>query len=74
MKVEVLTFEGCPNAQSARELVERVVAESRVEAEIEDYDVAPDGSRFLVSTPLEKVRESPIRVLLDWTAELEKQR
>ncbi len=41
MKVEVLTFEGCPNARSARELVERVVAESRVEADVE-YVTVPD--------------------------------
>ena len=41
MKVEVLTFEGCPNAAAARELVERVVAESRVEAEVAYADV-PD--------------------------------
>ena len=41
MKVEVLTFEGCPNAQAARELVERVVAESRVEAEVAYVNV-PD--------------------------------
>ncbi len=53
MKVEVLTFEGCPNAQSARELVERVVAESRVEAEIAYVNVpdpeAAERLRFLGS-------------------------
>lgn len=53
MKIELLTFEGCPNAQSARELVERVVAESRAEAEIAYVDV-PDAEtaerlRFLGS-------------------------
>ena len=42
----------------------------RAEPEIEDYDVTPDGSRFLVSTPLEKVRESPIRVIVNWPATL----
>ena len=53
MKIELLTFEGCPNAQSARELVERVVAESRVEAEIAYVDVpdpeAAERLRFLGS-------------------------
>ncbi len=43
-----------------------------VEPDIENYDVAPDGSRFLVSTPLKKVRESPIRVIVNWTALLPK--
>ena len=33
MKIEVLTFEVCPNAQVARELVERVLADSPVDAE-----------------------------------------
>jgi len=46
----------------------------RGEPEIENYDVAPDGSRFLVLTPLEKVRESPIRVIVNWTAGLKGQR
>jgi Tol biopolymer transport system component/tRNA A-37 threonylcarbamoyl transferase component Bud32 len=40
------------------------------EAVIENYDVTPDGSRFLVSTPSEKVRESPIRVIVNWPATL----
>jgi len=38
----------------------------RVDTEIEDYDVAPDGSRFLVSVPVERVPESPVRVILNW--------
>jgi hypothetical protein len=46
----------------------------RGEPEIENYDVAPDGSRFLVSTPAEKVRESPIRVIVNWTAALKKEK
>jgi hypothetical protein len=33
-RVEVLYFEGCPNHEAARALVERVAAELRVEAEI----------------------------------------
>ena len=41
-----------------------------VEAAIENYDVLPDGSRFLVSTPAEKARESPIRVIVNWPATL----
>jgi Tol biopolymer transport system component len=40
----------------------------RSDSEIENYDVSPDGSRFLVSTPVEKVRESPLRVILNWPA------
>ncbi|MFY9550505.1 MAG: hypothetical protein WAU32_05085, partial [Thermoanaerobaculia bacterium] len=40
----------------------------RVDAEIENYDVAPDGARFLVSLPVEKSRESPLRVILNWPA------
>ena len=46
----------------------------RVDSEIENYDAAADGSRFLVSMPAEKVRESPIRVILNWTAALEKEK
>jgi len=38
----------------------------RVDGEIENYDVTPDGSRFLVSLPAEKDRESPLRVILNW--------
>jgi hypothetical protein len=30
------------------------------------FDVAPDGSRFLVRVPLEDVRTLPLKVLLDW--------
>ncbi len=46
----------------------------RTETEIENYDVVPDGSRFLVRTPSEKVRESPLRVIVNWPAALEKER
>jgi eukaryotic-like serine/threonine-protein kinase len=45
-----------------------------LEAAIEEYDVAPDGSRFLVSAPSEKVRESPIRVIVNWPATLKAER
>ena len=44
----------------------------RVEPDIENYDVAPDGSRFLVILPVEKVRESPLRVILNWTAAMKR--
>ncbi len=46
------------------------VALFRLETGIEDYDVSPDGSRFLVSTRLEKLAESPLRVILNWDAAL----
>jgi Tol biopolymer transport system component len=36
------------------------------DAEIENYDVALDGSRFLASVPAEKFRASPLRVILNW--------
>ena len=53
MKVEVLTFEGCPNARSARELVERVAAESHVDVDIAHVNVpdpeAAERLRFLSS-------------------------
>ena len=53
MKIEVLTFEGCPNAQAARELVNRAVADTRVEAEISFVNVpdaeGADQLRFLGS-------------------------
>ena len=43
-----------------------------MDSEIENYDAAADGSRFLIAMPAEKVRESPIRVILNWPAALEK--
>ena len=46
----------------------------RGESEIEEYDVTPDGTRFLVSTPAQKLRESPIRVILNWPATLKKEK
>ena len=30
------------------------------------FDVAPDGSRFLVRVPLEDIRTLPLKVVLDW--------
>ncbi len=38
----------------------------QADAEIENYDVTPDGSRFLISAPAEKDRGSPLRVILNW--------
>jgi serine/threonine protein kinase len=46
----------------------------RVDSEIQDYDVAPDGSRFLVSTPIEKAQESPLRVILNWPTIMTKEK
>jgi Tol biopolymer transport system component len=37
-----------------------------VEPEIQNYDVSSDGARFLVSAPLDKLGESPIRVIVNW--------
>ena len=42
----------------------------RVETGVRNFDVSPDGGRFLVSTPLEKSPESPIRVIVNWDAAL----
>lgn len=52
-RVEILYFDGCPNHEAARELVERVAAEVRVEPEI-DLVKVPDADaavtlRFLGS-------------------------
>jgi len=53
VKVEVLTFEGCPNAHAARELVESVVAAVGSDAEIVFLNVpdpeAAERLRFLGS-------------------------
>jgi Tol biopolymer transport system component len=46
----------------------------RVETGVRNFDVAPDGTRFLVSTPLEKSPESPIRVILNWPAIMKKEK
>ena len=51
--VEVLTFEGCPHAEPALALAERVVAESGVEATVRRVDIADASAavehRFLGS-------------------------
>jgi hypothetical protein len=50
-RIEVLTFDGCPNAAQARALVERVVADLDVEAEVASVRVpdtdAAERLRFL---------------------------
>ena len=46
----------------------------RLETGIRNFDVSPDGSRFLVTTPLEKSPESPIRVILNWNSALKKEK
>jgi dipeptidyl aminopeptidase/acylaminoacyl peptidase len=46
----------------------------RVETGIRNFDVSPDGKRFLVSTPVEKSPESPIRVILNWEAALKREK
>ncbi|MDQ5857356.1 MAG: hypothetical protein M3542_03655, partial [Acidobacteriota bacterium] len=38
------------------------------ETGIDDYDPFPDGTRFLVRTSPEEARESPIRLVTNWTA------
>lgn len=51
--VEILYFEGCPNHEPARALVERIAAELRVEPRIELLEVVDVGAaieeRFLGS-------------------------
>jgi Tol biopolymer transport system component len=46
------------------------VALFRIQTGVKDYDVSPDGKRFLVSTRLEESLESPIRVIVNWDAAL----
>jgi len=46
----------------------------RVEPEIQNFDVSRDGARFLLSAPLDKVGESPIRVIVNWPALAEKEK
>jgi hypothetical protein len=53
MIVDVLYFEGCPNHAPARDLVERVLSEHSMTAEIRDVEVTDaadaQGKRFLGS-------------------------
>ena len=41
MNIEILWFEACPNRYAARDLVEEVLAENRIEATIDSIEV-PD--------------------------------
>jgi hypothetical protein len=41
-RIEILVFDGCPNAEPARDLVERVTADVGVEADIHEL-VVPDS-------------------------------
>jgi Tol biopolymer transport system component len=43
----------------------------RVETGIGQFDVSHDGGKFLVGTPLSKVAEPPIEVVVNWMAALE---
>lgn len=36
------------------------------------WDVAPDGSRFLVNEAIEDTRSAPIRLMVDWTSGLDR--
>ena len=52
-RVEILYFDGCPNHEPARALVERIAAELRIDPEIELVEVVDPGAagelRFLGS-------------------------
>ena len=45
----------------------------RVEG-IRNYDVTPDGSRFLVITPSDPERDSQVRVIVNWPAVMKPER
>jgi Tol biopolymer transport system component len=60
---------GVPIGLGSRLEVGPPVALFRV-ASIRDYDVSPDGRRFLVDASAEKPFTSPIRVILDWATGL----
>ena len=52
MKIDVLYFEGCPNHKPVVALAEQVVAELRLDADVEQVAVGPDDAerlRFLGS-------------------------
>ncbi|MDQ6892990.1 MAG: serine/threonine-protein kinase [Acidobacteriota bacterium] len=46
----------------------------RADPEFQNYDVTADGSKFLATVPLAKTPESPIRVIVNWTGLLTKER
>ncbi|MEO2016246.1 MAG: hypothetical protein ABGZ53_17950 [Fuerstiella sp.] len=52
MKIDILYLDGCPNHQPVVALAEQVVAELRLDADIEEVEVGPDDAerlRFLGS-------------------------
>ncbi len=58
MKVEMLFFDGCPNYLAARELVERVLAEESVAADVESIritDQAGAEERRFIGSPTVRV-------------------
>jgi hypothetical protein len=46
----------------------------RVVTGVRNFDMASDGNRFLVSTPLEESPESPLRVIVNWDAALRREK
>jgi len=40
----------------------------RVDSELQNYDVSPDGSRFLITLPVNDAPASPLRVIMNWPA------
>jgi hypothetical protein len=48
MQIQILTLEGCPNAEAARALVEEILADAGIEATIQRVDVvdAEDAARL----------------------------
>ena len=52
MKIDVLYFDGCPNHQPAVAVAKQIVAELRLDADIEEVEVGPEDAerlRFLGS-------------------------
>jgi glutaredoxin len=57
MVIRVITFEGCPNCQATRDLVEKTVQQMHVNASIEDIQIANEEEarryRFLGSPTIQ---------------------
>jgi len=63
MAVDVKTAETFENS------VPRVLFESRIKASAgHQYDVTPDGQRFLINADLADASSAPITLVLNWTA------
>lgn len=56
-------------ARSPRLLFEKASSFSGV---LSEYDVAPDGQRFLIVEPMEEFESKQINVVLNWFEELER--